>query len=231
MQNVYAINSTNATNNMNATINGAAAHMGADKISKVAGNAKTTNLDRVKTVIRNHRSELAAKLAPFQHVRRIISCDVNYPNVDVIIALRLIITSGIASQKLIAETVGLSQTKMSQYMNSSYRCKGWRDTDEKLLLYVNNYVYKIDGEMKIRNIHIEPLNSIESVCETPEEQLGAPTYNFGDAVHTFDESLYVEAPAKHTMQNVYQTQQATNDYWDYYTNAVDFNNDNFNWSG
>jgi hypothetical protein len=63
---------------------------------------------------------------PFMRVRSSMGTE---PCQRVINKINAVVASGLIFRKQIALENGLSQTKMSQYMNSTCRVKGWRDVD------------------------------------------------------------------------------------------------------
>lgn len=74
-----------------------------------------------------------------------------HPDIEIINALKMIISAGMGSQRSIAKDVGISQTKMSQYINMHTRAKGWRNLNALLMKYINNTTCIIDGKVYMRD--------------------------------------------------------------------------------
>lgn len=86
------------------------------------------------------------------------------PREDLIKRVRAIIMKGVMSQKRIAEEIGLSQTKMSQFMNAAKRLKGWKPVEKMIEEWL--VIAEHEQAMLAQYESEEQLSSSYSSCES-----------------------------------------------------------------
>jgi transcriptional regulator with XRE-family HTH domain len=67
------------------------------------------------------------------------TCAKTSPEPGIVESIKQILLSGLKSQKQIAQECGLSQTKMSQFMNGAARTKGWGVVETKMLSWLAEF--------------------------------------------------------------------------------------------
>eukprot|EP00029_Vermamoeba_vermiformis_P007223 TRINITY_DN3063_c0_g1_i1.p1 TRINITY_DN3063_c0_g1~~TRINITY_DN3063_c0_g1_i1.p1 ORF type:complete len:259 (+),score=20.66 TRINITY_DN3063_c0_g1_i1:48-779(+) len=67
------------------------------------------------------------------------TCAKTSPEHSIVESIKQILQSGLKSQKQIASECGLSQTKMSQFMNGAARTKGWGAVETKMLSWLSDF--------------------------------------------------------------------------------------------
>jgi transcriptional regulator with XRE-family HTH domain len=68
------------------------------------------------------------------------------PDARLVRAVKQVLTTGYRSQKKVAHDMGISATKLSNYLNGAERVKGWDATEKKLVAWLNKFHSKRDLE-------------------------------------------------------------------------------------